>query len=196
MITINPNQNTNFKAKLGNNLTKNIQREFEHNSNRMTQFNRLFHNTFDHRLDTNLVIDIDKQNNWILSHSEFPNAKFCKKTYNTLTLGSFAKNLITECPKVLANGELQLFRVIIAKTIKNGGSIDSLREFSKKILNEKSKKTFQEQLALAERIKAEKPDCKLSSLDFDIMGMQIANEELKNPNSDLYKLINSIGFKS
>ncbi len=196
MITIEPNQNINFKAKLGSKLTKNIQKEFEHNPNRMAQFNRLFHNTFDHRLDTNLVIDIDKQNNWILSHSGFPNTKFCKKTYNTLNLGSFAKSLITECPKVLANGELQLFRVVIAKAVKKGESFDKLRELSTLFLKEKSKQTFLEQLSIAERIKTEKPDSKLSSLDFDVMGMQIANEDLKNPDSDLYKLINSLSFKA
>jgi len=196
MITIEPNQNINFKAKLGSKLTKNIQKEFENNPNRMAQFNRLFHNTFDHRLDTNLVIDIDKQNNWILSHSGFPNTKFCKKTYNTLTLGSFAKSLITECPKVLANGELQLFRVVIAKAVKKGESFDKLRELSTLFLKEKSKQTFLEQLSIAERIKTEKPDSKLSSLDFDVMGMQIANEDLKNPDSDLYKLINSLSFKA
>lgn len=180
-----------FHAKLGNKLIKTVQKEFNNDSNKMRKFEKLFTDTYEKNLDPNTVVDINDKRNWIFSHTAFPNIKFCKKNFLNKDK-SIAHNLITECTKVIGNGEFQLLRTIISKSANNGKNFDEIRKLSEKITNPKRKKDFLEEIAIAERIKKENPSSKLTLPEFTFMSNKIGTEKLQDPNSDLWELMHSL----
>lgn len=187
MINIEVQNNISFKAKLGTKINKSLSKEFCYDSRRITKFERLFSDTFEKTLDTDTIVDIDKNKNWILSHIAFPDIKFCYKVAEKIKK-TLSQNLIMECPKVLATSERNLFRTIISKRLKKGSNLDKINQMSNKILTLNSRRRFLEEINVAKRIQCEQPTSALSINEFEYMSNKIANEDLQNPSSYLSKL--------
>ena len=190
MIDTNFQNNISFKAKIGTNIYKLVSNELCYDSKRITKFEKLFSDTFEKTLDTNTIVDIDKNKNWVLSHLAFPDIKFCYKVLEK-NGKSLSQNLIMECPKVFATSERNLFRTIISKSSKKGADFKEISQIANKILTCNSRKKFLNEIEIAKRIKSEHPASQLKIEDFEYMSNIIDNEALQNPNSDLSKLIAS-----
>jgi len=185
--------NISFQARAGANVLKIVKKEFNGDKNRIAKFEQLFGDTFAKNLDENTIIDLDKNNNYIFSHSTFPKIKY-KSNENLTFKKSFANSLLQECPKILANIENKMFRTIIAKSIKSGRSFEDLENFAQKIFtNEKSKGNFLENLNLAKRIKKEYPKSKLKDFEFDYMMNVVLEEQANTPGTEMYNLVHNFG---
>ena len=58
------NNDISFRAKLGKNLLKQINKEFGHDKIRMNKYVQLFDDTFASNIDKETVIDINKKRNF------------------------------------------------------------------------------------------------------------------------------------
>lgn len=185
--------NISFQARVGKNALKIVKNECNGDKKRTAKFERLFEDTFTKNLDENTVVDLDKNNNYVFSHSFFPKIKH-KSTQNMTFKKSFANSLLQECPKTLGNIETKMFRTIIAKSIKTGKTFDELENFAQKILkNEKSREYFLENLNLAKRIKKEYPKSKLKDFEFDYMMNIVLEEQANTPGTEMYNLVHNFG---
>lgn len=185
---------TSFQAKLGKNLTQELRKEFKYNSTKLEKFEKIFQDTFKKNIDENTILDINKENKLMFSHSLFPRIKYCQN-YKLPKDNFLGKRILNECSKTIGNGEYNLFQLIISTSIKNGGSLKKLLKISKKIKNNTSKQRFQDLLNVANLIKKENPKSKLTHNDFANMEMKIMEEEMHREGSELSNLIKNLGFK-
>ena len=157
MVNMYSHNNISFQAKIGNNALKTVKNEC-YSDKRVAKFKQLFEDTFAKNIDENTVVDFDKNNNYIFSHTAFPKIKY-KSKQKPIFKKSFLNSLLQECPKTLTNLEIKMFRTIISKCIKSGKTFDELENFAQEILkNEKSREHFLENLNLAIRIKNKNPN--------------------------------------
>ncbi len=185
--------NISFKARIGTNTIKSLKKEFNGDKTKIAKFEQLFQDTFAKNLDDNTIIDLDKSNNYIFSHTQFPKIKY-KTNQKLVFKKSLSNSLIQECPKIFAGIENKMFRTIIARSIKNGKSFEQLEDIVQKIFkNEKSKKYFLQNMNIAKRIKKECPNSKLKDFEFDYMNIKIMEEEAKTPGTEMYNLIHNFG---
>ena len=147
-ITIN---DLSFRAKLGKNIIKKINKEFNYDKIRTDKFAQLFEDTFVSNLDKETVVDINKKRNFIFSNTNFPEVKY-QHIFKITETGSVARTLINECSRLFGEGENSLFKVIIGKYLSNGKSPEELKELAKNIITPKSKKSFLEKFKVAERM--------------------------------------------
>ncbi len=185
--------NISFQARVGKNALKIVKNECHGDKNSVAKFQRLFEDTFAKNLDENTVVDLDKNNNYVFSHSFYPKIRH-KSLKNMVFKKSFANSLIQECPKTLRSIETKMFRTIIAKSIKSGKTFDELENFAQIILkNEKSREYFLENLNLAKRIKKEYPKSKLKDFEFDYMMNVVLEEQANIPGTEMYNLVHNFG---
>ena len=77
--------------------------------------------------------------------------------------------------------------------MNNGVEPHHLRQLADKVLtNAKSKESFLEKIKVAERIKKDYPDSKISSDEFDYVQNVIMQEEAETPGTNLYELIKKL----
>ena len=188
-ITIN---DLSFRAKLGKNIIKKINKEFNYDKTRTDKFAQLFEDTFVSNLDKETVVDINKKRNFIFSNTNFPEVKY--QHYSKVReINNIAKALINECSRIFVGGESSLFKIIICKYMNNGVEPQHLRQLADKVLtNAKSKESFLEKIKVAERIKKDYPDSKFSSDEFDYVQNVIMQEEAETPGTNLYELIKKL----
>lgn len=186
-------ENISFQARVGNNAFKIIKKECDGNIKRVKKFEQLFADTFAKNFDENTVVDLDKNNNYVFSHTMF--SKIKHKSPEKLTFKkSFVNSLLQECPKTLSNIEIKMFRTIIAKSIKSGKSFEELENYGQKIIkNEKSREYFLENLNVAKRIKKEYPKSKLYDFEFDYMMNVMLEEEANTFGTEMYNLVHNFG---
>ncbi len=187
-ITIN---DLSFRAKLGKNIIKKINKEFNYDKIRTDKFAQLFEDTFVSNLDKETVVDINKKRNFIFSNTNFPEVKY-QHIFKITETGSVARTLINECSRLFGEGENSLFKVIIGKYLSNGKSPEELKELAKNIITPKSKKSFLEKFKVAERIKKEYPDTKYSKDEFTYIENLMLQEEAETPGTELYNLVHSL----
>ena len=187
--------NISFQAKVGNNALRTIKNEC-HSDKRVAKFKQLFEDTFAKIIDENTVVDLDKNNNYIFSHTALPKIKY-KSKQKPIFKKSFSNSLLQECSKTLTFLEVKMFRTIISKCIKSGKTFEELENFAQEILkNEKSRERFLENLNLAIRIKKEYPESQLKDFEFDYMMNKILEEQANTHGTDLYNLVHNFsGFK-
>lgn len=185
MITNDIQNNISFGVKLGPKINKTLRKEFNNNLARITKFERIFEDTFDKVLDSNIVVDIDKKQNLIFSHIDFPDVKYSEKNTSNKDI---LKKLFILCPRDILKSERHLFRLIISKALKSGVNFEELAKMADKISLPTKQGVFMTEALVAKRIKKEKPDSEFRLSDFEYMSNKIADEDLKNPNSELYKL--------
>ena len=182
--------NISFQAKIGNNALKTVKNEC-YSDKRVAKFKQLFEDTKAKNIDENTVVDFDKNNNYIFSHTAFPKIKY-KSKQKPIFKKSFLNSLLQECPKTLTNLEIKMFRTIISKCIKSGKTFDELENFAQEILkNEKSREHFLENLNLAIRIKNKNPKSQLKNFEFDYMMNKVLEEQANTPGTNLYDLIHN-----
>lgn len=182
--------NISFQAKIGSNALKTIKNECP-SDKQVAKFKQLFEDTFAKNIDENTVVDLDKNNNYIFSHTAFPKIKY-KSKQKPIIKKSFLDSLLQECPKTLINLEIKMFRTIISKCIKSGKTFDELENFAQEILkNKKSRELFLENLNLAIRIKNKNPKSQLKNFEFDYMINKVLEEQANTPGTDLYDLVHN-----
>lgn len=187
-LTIN---NLSFRAKLGKNIVKRINKEFCGDKVRVEKYIQLFDDTFALNIDKETVIDINKSKNFVFSNNNFPNVKYQHSSKMRET-GSIAKALINECSKIFGGGESSLFKIILCKYMKEGIELQKVRKFADKVFtNTKSKESFLEKIKIAERIRKDYPNSKFSQDEFDYVQNIIMQEEAKTPGTKLYDLIHN-----
>ena len=178
-----------FQAKLGKNIIKKINREFNYDKTRTDKYARLFEDTFASNIDIETVIDINKNNNFVFSSNHFPSIKY-QYISKLRTNKNIAKILINECSKIFSSGENDLFKIIISKYLNKGYDIQKLKKIvNNLIINTSSKKHFLENLQIAERLKNENPNSALTKDEFLYMQNKIMQEEAETPGTELYNLI-------
>lgn len=182
-----------FKAKLGKNITQTLRKEFEYNPVKLQKYEQLFQDTFKKNIDENTILDINKENKLMFSHTLFPRIKFCQN-YKLPKNEPLGKSIINQCSRTIGNGEYNLFQLIISTSINNGKSFNKLFKLSEKLENDSSKKSFQNLLNIATRIKKENPKSKLTFNDFSSMQMKIMEEEMHTEGSELSNLIKNLGL--
>ena len=188
-ITIN---DISFRAKLGKNILKKVNKEFCGDKTRVEKYVQLFDDTFISNIDKETVVDINKNKNFVFSNNSFPDVKYQHYSKMKKT-NSIAKALINECSKVFGGGEGSLFKIIICKYMNKGVEPQKLRQFADKVLtNAKSKESFLEKIKVAERIKKDYPDSKFSPDEFDYVQNVMMQEEAETPGTELYKLIHRL----
>lgn len=185
--------NISFQARVGENALRIVNNEFGGKLERVKKFEQLFADTFVKNIDEGTIVDLDKNNNYVFSHTGFPKIKYKseKRPYFKKTL---AESLLQECSKVLGNIEYKMFRVIISKSIKYGKTFEELENEAQKLFkNEKSKNYFLENLNIAKRIKKEYPASQLKDYEFDYMNNLIMQVEADTPGTELYNLMHNFG---
>lgn len=188
--------NVSFRAKLGKNILKRVNKEFCGDKTRVEKYVQLFDDTFASNIDKETVVDINKNKNFVFSNNHFPNIKYQHRSKMRET-GSVAKTLINECSRIFGGGENSLFKIIICKYLNKGIAPQKMREFADKFFtNTKSKESFLEKIKVAERIKEEYPDTKFSKDEFDYVQNIILQEEAETPGTKLYELIKKIESSS
>lgn len=185
--------NISFQARVGKNALKVVKNEFDSDMSRVKKFEQLFEDTFAKNLDKGTIVDLDKNNNFVFSHSAFPKIEY-KSNENLTFKKSFANSLLFECPKTLANIENKMFRTIISKGIKSGKTFEEIENNALKIfLNEKAKNRFSENIYLAKRIKQQFPKSELRDFEFDYMNNLVMEEEAETPGTELYNIVHNFG---
>ena len=184
------NNNITFRAKPGARIINCAKKEFGNNPQKIEKYINLYSNTFSANLDKNTIVDLSKDNKYIFSHENFSGIKYVSNAVLDIK-SDMLQSLLQECPKTLARIEDKLFRTIISASIKQGKSIQDLYAAAAKIINDKSKKHFLDNLNLAELIIKENPNSKLSDWDFDNMNIKLMEKEANTPGTDLYNLIHS-----
>ena len=187
------NSSTMFQAKLGKNITQTLRKEFEYNPAKLQKYEQLIQDTFNKNIDKNTILDINKENKLMFSHTLFPRIKFCQN-YKLPKNEPLGKRIINQCSRTIGNGEYNLFQLIISTSINNGKSFNKLFKLSEKLENDSSKKSFQNLLNIATRIKKENPKSKLTFNDFSSMQMKIMEEEMHTEGSELSNLIKNLGL--
>ena len=84
MVNMYSYNNISFQAKVGKNALKTVKNEC-HSDNRVAKFKQLFEVTYAKNIDENTVVDLDKNNNYIFSHTAFPKIKYKSKQKNSTT---------------------------------------------------------------------------------------------------------------
>lgn len=186
-ITIN---GTSFRAKLGKNILKNLNKEFKGDKTRVEKYVQLFDDTFSLNIDKETVVDITKKNYFIFSNTNFPDVKYQHDSKIRETKG-IAKALINECSRTVGSGEDYLFKTIISKYLNRGMDFCELEQMVKKIFNPKSKESFMEKIKVAERIKKEFPKTKYSQDEFDYVQNIVMQEDAEILGTKMNELINS-----
>ena len=184
--------NISFCAVPGKNLLKSVEREFNGDKTKLNKFISLFDKTYAETVEKNTVIDIDKNQNYVLRNLNFPHTKYKPKAH--LASGkSIAEAIITECPRVFGWGEQLLFQRIVKKAIKNGIPLEELEIIIKQKFPEaKSQQKFLDVIKSAKRIQAENPKSKFTDIEFEIMDNKIGQEEINTPGTPLYELAHNI----
>ena len=192
------NDNISFQGKPGPLVINYAQKEFGGDLQRVKKYANLFDNTFSANIDKNTVVDLNSDNKYIFSNTNFPGIKYISDVMiniKTNVESSFKNNilqsLLMECPKIISRIETNLFRDIVVKSLKQGKSVQDLYIEANKIENNKSKKNFLDNLNLAELIIKENPNSELTKDDFDFMNIKLMEKEANKPGSDLYNLIHS-----
>lgn len=191
MIVVNNYSSPSFQAIPGKKLLSSVAKEVDYDAMRLEKFKSLFNSSFYNNVDDGLVVDLDKRGNFIFSHNSLGGVKFLQKSFG-FNLNDIARSVLNTCSKTIANGEIMLFRTFIANSVKNGMGFDELRKIQAFINREKSRENFLETILVAERIKKKTPSSMLKSWEFDEMNMIIAEEDMKNPNSELSRFMNSV----
>ena len=187
-ITIN---DVSFRAKPGKNVLKKINKEFNGDITRLNKYVQLFDDTFSANLDRKTVVDINKNNNFVFSNSNFPYIKY--QHYSKMRVkSSIAKALINECSKIFGEGEINLFKNITSKYLNKGTSLSELKQMANKISNHKSREYFLEIIKVAERIKKEFPNSKFSAEELDYIQNKIMQEEANTPGTEMYEKVHDI----
>lgn len=188
-ITIN---DMSFRAKLGKNILKKVNKEFCGDKTRVEKYAQLFDDTFASNIDKETVVDINKNNNFVFSNNNFSDVKYQYFSKMRET-GSIAKTLINECSRVFGGGESSLFKIILCKYMNKGVEPQKLKQIADKVFtNTKSKESFSEKVKIAERIKKDYPDSKFTQDEFDYVQNIIMQEEAETPGTELYKLIKNL----
>ena len=192
------NDNISFQGKPGPLVINYAQKEFGGDLQRVKKYANLFDSTFSANIDKNTVVDLNSDNKYIFSNTNFPGIKYISDVMiniKTNVESSFKNNilqsLLMECPKIISRIETNLFRDIVVKSLKQGKSVQDLYIEANKIENNKSKKNFLDNLNLAELIIKENPNSELTKDDFDFMNIKLMEKEANKPGSDLYNLIHS-----
>ena len=181
-----------FRAKLGKNIIKKINKEFNYDKTKTNKFTQLFEDTFVSTIDKETVVDINKNNNLIFSNNAFPDIKY-QHTSKMRKTNDIAKTLINECSRTFGEGEADLFELIIIKYINKGKDIQNIRQLANNaIANLKSKECFLDNLKAAKRLKDEQPNSKLNKYNLNDMKIKIMQEEVETPGTKLYNLVNKL----
>jgi len=176
-MEINNHSNISFQAKVGPKLLNEVSKEFGGCQPSVDKFTDLFEKVYSNLLDNNTVIDINRDKRYIMSHIAFPDI-LCELRESILPYKSLPEAIITECPKIFGYGEKILFQQITAK-LADKMSLDKLEMLAKsKVLTPKNQNEFLEIINTAKRIKVEKPNSKLTNLEFEIMENKIFQEKL------------------
>ena len=128
-LTVN---NVSFRAKIGKNLLKQIDKEFGHDEFRVGKYVQLFDDTFVQNIDKETVVDINKNRNFIFSNDNFQGVKlqYYSKMKQT---NSVAKALINECSRIFGSGENILFKIIMSKYLAKGVDFCELKKLAEKM---------------------------------------------------------------
>lgn len=181
-----------FRAKLGKNIIKQVNREFNNDKTKLDKYTHLFEDAFASNIDKETVVDINKNRNFVFSNNNFPDVKY-QHSIKMKKTDSMAKALINECFKLFGEGEYGLFKVIICKYANKNTDFHKLEQYAESIINSKSRESFLEKIKVAERFKKEYPDSKISREGFDYMQNIIMQEEAETPGTKLYNLIHNFG---
>ena len=185
--------NISFQAKLGKNILKIIRNECNGDMKQVAKYEKLFEDAFVKNLDANTIVNFDRNNNYIFSHSGFSEIKY-KTNQKPEFKKSFANSLLQECPKTLAYIENKMIRTIISKSIKSGMSFEQLEKLGQKVFsNAKTKNRFFENVYLAKRIKQDFPKSELRDFEFDYMNNLVMEEEAETPGTEIYNLVHNFG---
>ena len=178
------NNNITFRAKPEYRLLKQVTKEFNYDKIKSDKYINLFEDAFKNVTDKNTVIDIDKHYNYIFSNIKFPGIKYCYKS-DIHSSNSLPQKVLNECSKIISNGEIMLFRNIISKIHYKDKTLENIVQKSE---NENLSTKFFKQLNLAEKILEKDPNSKLSSLEFDVMDMEHAKDNLKDIVNNIFNI--------
>lgn len=188
-ITIN---DISFRAKLGKNILKKINKEFNYDKTRTDKFTQLFEDAFVSNIDKETVVDINKNKNFVFSNNNFPDVKYQHSSKMRKT-NDIAKTLINECSRTFGAGEANLFELIIIKYINKGNCVQKIQQLANNaITNLKSKDCFLENLKAAERLKEEQPNSKLNKYSLNDMKIKIMQEDAETPGTKIYDFIHNL----
>ncbi len=185
------NNDISFRAKLGKNVLKRVNKEFCGNKTRVEKYIQLFEDTFESNVDKETVVDINRNRIFIFSNNSFPDIKYQHSSKIKIS-GNIAKTLINECSRIFGSGEIDLFKLIIRKHLNNEKDTEKLKQLANKIRNPKSRAYFDEYVKIAERIKKEFPDSKFSREEFDYFQNIIMQEEANTPGTEMYKKVHNL----
>lgn len=167
----------NFKAHPGKRMLEQVSKEFNGNAEKVEKFKTLFNRTHEY-LDENIVIDINKNNDYIISHADFEGFE------NTITHISditkpLAETVITECTRTFGYGQLTLFRNIVRTLTERGIPFKEIERIgSDRIKNEYASNSFIESVKAAKWIKENCPDAEWSNEDFEFAQEMLAQKEI------------------
>lgn len=168
--------NYTFQAQTGKRLTKLVREEYHGNEKKVAKFQKLFNRVHD-KLDTNTVVDIDKQERYIFSNTSFPNISYCYE--GKVVQGPLSEIMVTECPKTFAYGQLLLFRNIVKVLSERKIPLEEIEQMGlKRITHPNARKTFIETIKIAKWMRENQPERKLNQINFEIAGNIIINEIL------------------
>ncbi|MBR5554644.1 hypothetical protein IKU74_01395 [bacterium] len=187
MINNSVKNNLSFQARVGKRLLNQVRKDFDGRKDKVEKFEKLFQDTFQHNVDDDLVIDIDKNKHLVFSHLANPYIKYASgRVYNGNN--PIMHSVMNECSKTYGYGEYMLFKNVISKLHNKGKSIEEISEFEQNLTRVKSKKTFSELINVAKRIKSENPNAKLTKDEFEIMGMKVFEEKINADGGLITKL--------
>ena len=179
-----------FQARPGKQLTKLIRREFGGDEAKITKFESLFDRVYTD-LDTNTIIDIDKNERYVFSNSSFPDISYCYG--RKLVPKPLTEVVIAECPKTFAYGQLLLFRNIVKILSERKISLEEIEKMGfERITNQKASKTFMKTIKTAKWIKENMSKTKLNQVDFEVADNIIATEKLNKNREALAEYENDL----
>ena len=188
---MNIQNNITFQAKPGANVLNIARKEYGYTTKRLEKFIKLYKDTFIKNIDENTVVDLTADNKYIFSNELFPDIKYFSNVALEIK-ENLLQSFVQECPKVLSRIEGAMFKDIISKSILKGSSFEDLAKTAEGIKNGDRKKEFLRNLNLAERIKKENPNSKLTPVEFDAMSCKMMQEEAEIPGTPLYEAINNL----
>ncbi len=171
-ISSDYNNSISFNARLGANLKlKLLNNDFGGDVKRLEKFEKLFNDTFEKKLDTNTVVDITDGERFRISNLAAPGiSQAMRFLHKDMPL---AQRILTECDKVYASEEHRLFKKIISKKYNSGKSLEKIAKLSEE-LDARSKLHFMDLIETASRILKEKPQSKLTEVEFlDMINIQL-----------------------
>ena len=188
-MTIN---NISFRAKLGKNVLKQVSKEFNNDKTKIAKYEKMFDDVFAQNIDKNTVVDINKDMNFVYSNDLFPVVKYQSKS-KLLARKDIAKSLINECSREISYSEHNLFKVIVSKSLKSKKDFQPIQQKAEYLSNKRSKKAFNETIAIAKRLLKENPDSELTNSEFSYMSNKMLQEEAETPGTELYDLVHNFG---